>query len=221
MGRRWTEAEKRALLQGVGAYGIAWFKKQGGDAYDWPNALSGRSAKACYNQATRLFGGGGLSRGSYSVRQICENTGYSRTQIIRAMKALAQKWKRLSPTGSYIIYEEQYQDIVGWLMRDYWAAKHRLYNCLWCHKTIFQHKGWGLCLRCYMRYVRRLKRMGMPNNSGLLLKYCMECHHACWDRNKFDDLAIDKMMGQLVKGRALPESFFELPREEIDCFIDF
>lgn len=217
MARRWTKEEKQALLQGVGVYGIAWFKKHGGNAYDWPNALEGRSAAACYSQARRLFGSGGLSRGSYSVNEIIKKTGYSKTHIRRAMKALAQKWKRLSPKGSYLIYEEQYMDIIGWLMTDYWAPIHRLYNCIWCHQTSYPHKGKGLCLRCYRRYIRRLRRMGMPSKSELLLTYCLQCEHQCFDA---ESLNIEQIRNQLSKGRALPESFFVKKREDTKCFID-
>jgi len=120
MAKRWTESEEQALLQGIGVYGIAWFRKNSGNSYDWPNALQGRTADACYSKARRMFGGGGLTRGSYSIEKIIRITGYSKTQIRRAMRALMQKWKRLSPTGSYLIYEEQFQDLVEWLSDDYW-----------------------------------------------------------------------------------------------------
>lgn len=191
-------------MQGIGVYGIAWFRKKGGNANDWPNALPGRSAKACYNKALRLFGTGGLSRGSYSIEEIITRTGYSKTQIRRAMKALAQKWKRLSPGGSYLIYEDQYDDIVNWLIKDYWSKMHRLYKCLWCHGTKYAHKSKGLCLKCYRRYFQQLKRSGHTPNNKLLTEY-LKVNHPDYE-------GLKKAVNQLSRGRALPE-------EAIQCLL--
>jgi hypothetical protein len=208
--KRWTKREEQALMQGVGAYGIAWFCKNGGNAYDWPNALEGRTVNACYSKARRLFGNGGLSRGSYSVKSIMERTGYSKTQIRRAMKALAQKWKRLSPKGSYLIYEDQYDDLINWLVKDYWSPLHHLYNCLWCHKVDLPHEGKGLCLKCYHRYAHQLNRRGMPIDNDLLLEYIKT------NLSEINDL--NKIEKQLNRGRALPEHVLFQPKE-LKCFI--
>ena len=219
MASRWTKTGKQSLLQGTGIYGISWFRKSGGNSYDWPNAPKGRSAAACYSQARRLFGGGGLSRGSYSVSEIVRKTGYSKTHIRRAMRALAQKWKRLSPRGSYLIYEEQYLDIIDWLMKDYWAPIHRLYNCIWCHRTNYPHEGKGLCSRCYQRYMQRLRRMGLPSDGQILMQYCLQCEFPCFNSHIVRLLDLDKIKMQLSKGRALPESFFGKTEEDNECFI--
>lgn len=192
MPKRWTKKQEQALLQGVGIYGLIWFRKHSGKSYDWVNAPD-RSIKAIYNKAYRLYGNGGLTRGAYTVRQISRLTGYSRTQIRRAMRALAQKWKRLSANGAYLIYEEQLLDLTQWLGTDYWSKQHRLYNCLWCHKTKFEHKGKGLCFRCYRRYIKTLERSNLPRDNKELLSLI---------REHIEDEKAEK---QLMRGRALPE----------------
>lgn len=201
MAKHWTAKEEQSLMQGVGIYGIAWFRKHGGNAYDWPNALEGRSVNACYSKARRLFGKGGLSRGSYSLNEIVKKTGYSKTHIRRAMKALAQKWKRLSPAGSYLIYEDQLDDIVGWLENDYWAPLHRLYNCFWCHNTAIRHEGKGLCLRCYWKYMKRLQRANLPSDNKKLLCIVKGVN--------LEPDEYEKTVKSLNQGRALPEGILE------------
>lgn len=200
MAKRWTKAEEQTLLQGCGVYGLSWFQRHCGNAHGWANAPTGRSAKAIYNKARRLYGEGGLTRGTYTITQIMRLTGYSKTQIRRAMRALDQKWKRLSPKGAYLIHEDQYDDIVQWLATDYWCARHRLYNCLWCHKTRYDHKGKGLCRRCYSRYIKGLERCGLPvTNSGLL---------ALVRSRLGNDVNTEKLERQLSRGRALTEMAF-------------
>ena len=201
MAKRWTTGEEQALLQGVGVYGLTWFRQKCGDANDWPNAPQGRSRKAVYSKARRLYGSGGLTRGAYSVNQIIRITGYSRTQIRRAMKALAQKWKRLSPRGAYLIYEEQFLDLCQWLGTDYWAPLHRRYNCIWCHKTKFPHKGKGLCVGCYRRYVKWLERSKLPRDNKKLLVVLKKRLERVTDLAPFE-----KLESQLIRGRAVPES---------------
>lgn len=195
-GVRWTKKQEQALLQGVGVYGLAWFRKHGGNSFEWPNGPRGRTLYAVYSKARRMYGTGGLTRGAYSIRRIMNTSGYSLTQIRRAMRALAQKWKRLTPRGAYLIYEEQYEDLVQWLGTDYWAKHHRLYNCLWCHETRFVHKGKGLCMRCYRRYVKSLERADLPRENKELLALV---------RKWIDSEDKQKIEKQLLRGRALPE----------------
>jgi len=194
MTKRWTKQEERTLLQGIGVYGLSWFRAHCGDANNWPNVLGGRSIHAVYAKARRLYGQGGLTRGSYTVTQIVQSTGYSRTQVLRAMRALAQKWKRLSPNGAYLIHEDQYDDLTHWLGKDYWSKKHRLYNCLWCHQHSREHEAKGLCLQCYSRYVKTLERQQLPIDNKALLELV---------RERVSDN--QKIVLQLTRGRALPE----------------
>jgi len=204
MAKRWTKREEQALLQGIGVYGVSWFQRRCGDAYSWPNALPGRSVNAVYSKIRRMYGQGGLSRGSYTVTQIIRSTKYSKSQIQRAMRALGQKWKRLSATGAYLIHEDQYEDLIAWLANDYWSKKHRLYNCLWCQGHTREHSCRGLCTQCYRRYAKQLERRQLPNSTSALLALV---------RAQLIDVDIDarkKIERQLSRGRALPESVVPL-----------
>lgn len=163
MGKRWTKKEEQVLLQGAGVYGVGWFQLRVGDSYEWEGAPAGRSAAALYSKARRLYGGGGLTRGAYSLRAVALKSGYSYSQIRRAMEALGQKWKRTRNTrGSYLIYEEQVDDLMEWLKKDCWAKSSRLYCCAWCSTESRPHKAVGLCVRCYARWAKRLERARMP-----------------------------------------------------------
>jgi hypothetical protein len=187
----WTDAQERALILGIGTYGIGWFMDRCG----------GRTAGSVMVKANSLLGRGGLSRGAFSLRRACRESGYTPIQLRRAMKALGQKWKRLSPNGPYLIYEDQYEELLDWLGVDYWCAKHRLYNCLWCHKKSKEHRGRGLCQRCYRRYAKRLYRAGLSLDQGVLRKVVQENVSVVELR--------ELILSQLGKGRALPEFFVE------------
>lgn len=196
MAKRWSKKAEQVLLQGIGVYGLDWFKKHCGNAHNWANSPTGRSNAAIYNKVFELIGEGGLTQGSYSINKMVKLTGYSRTQLKRAMRALAQKWKRLSPKGVYLVTEEQYLDIAQWLGFDYWSKKHRLYNCLWCNKTKFAHKAKGLCTRCYSKYIKNLERSNLPRENSelsvLVSRYVKD--------------EVDKIKAQLARDRALPEA---------------
>lgn len=205
MARRWTVRAERRLIQGVGIDGSRRLMRSSGRSYDWINAPEGRSRNAVRCKLRRLLGGGSLMRGAYSLHRMRQLTGYSDTQLLRAMKALAQKWKRLSPTGPYLVYENQFADIVQWLAVDYWSKQHRLYNCVWCHQSTLVHRGKGLCLRCYNRYVKTLERAGLPfDNDDLLIvvgKQLRE-HRVVTERS-------------LRRGRAIPEGVVALLRGDL------
>jgi hypothetical protein len=110
------------------------------------------------------------------------------------MRALAQKWKRLSARGAYLVYEEQYFDLCQWLGVDYWSKRHRLYNCLWCGETKQRHWAKGLCLRCYRVYVKQLERKGLPvDNDDLLMIVGKQLPEEA-----------DRIAKQLKRDRALP-----------------
>ena len=201
MARPWSKKETESLLLGVGVFGIAWLCKRGGAPYDWPNAPQSRSPAGVYMKARRLYGRGGLARGAFSLAKVVEATGYSLSQIRRAMTACRQKWKRTSKTGRYIIYDEQVNEITDWLRSDYWSKVHRLYNCQWCGTDERRHLANGLCTRCYDMYAKRLKRAGLPyNREGILseLELLRENH---------GDL-VELLEVNLRKGRAMPREGF-------------
>lgn len=158
-GSFWSKQEEYTLLQGVSIYGLAWFSRK-----------TGRSLAAVNAKARRLYEGGGLTRGAYTLRSACRNTGYHSNQLKRAMRALRQKWKRTSPRGSFLIHEEQLDELVAWLITDYWVGYHRLYGCVWCGTADRPHCGRGLCLKCYHRYTQRIRRGGFPRSSSGLLE---------------------------------------------------
>lgn len=198
MGRHWTKSEACALLQGAGVYGLAWFRRKCGDSYpedEWPGAPKGRSYHSIRRKAYRMYGGGGMTRGSYTLAQACEQTGYSHTQFERAREALAQKWKRTSPNGPHLIYEEQLEEMLKWLQVDYWSKKHRLYNCVRCGTDTRPHQSQGLCNRCFGRYVRRLTRAGLPVGCAALAAHLQVI---------LEDAT--EAIEQLSRGRALPDS---------------
>ena len=185
----WSKSEEYTLLQGVSIYGLDWFQRK-----------TGRSLDAISAKARRLFGAGGLTRGSYSLRGAARRTGYHITQLKRAQAALRQKWKRTSPRGSFLIYEEQLEELVAWLRNDYWDGRHRLYGCLWCDTDRRPHHAVGLCRRCYQTYVQRLRRGGLPQSSSGLLGVVQRI-----SRSKSAGFLVEAET-RLVRGRALAES---------------
>lgn len=108
MGRRkrkrksyfWSKKEEYTLLQGVSIYGLEWFSRK-----------TGRSLPAVKAKALRLYGKGGLTRGAFSLAEASTKSGYTVRQLQQGMRALHQKWKRTSPRGSFLIYEEQLEDL--------------------------------------------------------------------------------------------------------------
>lgn len=114
----------------------------------------GRTPASMRAKLRRMIGANTLRRGSYSMRQLVEATGYQAEQLRRAATALNQKWKRLHPKGPFLITEEQRDELVTWLQHDYWAPLYRLYCCLFCTTEVRAHRALGLCGRCYASYVR-------------------------------------------------------------------
>jgi len=202
VGKKWAKKHEVSLLQGAGVYGFAWFEQHTGDSYDWQDAPRGRSKDAVKSKARRLFQSG-IGRGSYTLRQIIETTGYGKKQIRRAMQALGQKWKRTSSDGSYLIYEEQLEEILNWLRNDYWCKKHGLYNCLWCTTEKRPHMSHGLCQRCFPCYEKRLFRAGLPINPQKLMGVLQS-----WEKTnlRFD---FQEVFKNLNRGRAIPRLEFD------------
>lgn len=203
MARKWTKREENQLLQGVGVFGIGWFRRNTQSAYDWPGAPRGRTRAALYAKARRLYGRGGFSKGSFSLRKASKVTGYSITQIKRAMEALKQKWKRTSATGSYLIFEEQLEEITQWLRKDFWSKKQRAYCCLWCQRESVGHHGRGLCFRCYQRYYQRLRRLGLPLETDQLV----EKIEVLRESGIIEEASVATALRSLERGHALPEIF--------------
>ncbi len=166
-GRAWTKKEDRALMDGIGVFSIAWFRKQAGRTGSYQSAPY-RSRDAIYRHARKLIGPGGLKRGTHSLRQASLETGYNRAQIIRAQQALGQKWKRLSPRGDYLITFEQLDEIVGWLRTGYWCVELRLYGCVNCGDDRKPTRGNGQCPKCYWRLRNLAKKSGIPTRLSLL-----------------------------------------------------
>lgn len=166
----WGRDGVKSLFEGIGSFGLSWFRARVDDSHSYPNAPKGRSRQAIENKALRDWGSGGLTRGSYSLRAAILVTGYSRTQLLRARDALRQKWKRFGPRGNFLVSDDQLEDAVAWLQHDYWSIAHRLYCCRGCTSDRKAHYALGLCLRCYWRYRREMGVHGLPLSSMALGK---------------------------------------------------
>lgn len=151
-----------ALTDGAGRLSMDWLRRKAGQPHDWPNAPTKRSRKAIYNQAHRTHGQGGLTRGTYTLSHLIESTGYSRSHILRAQRALNQQWRRLAPSGSWLVTEDQTEEIINWLKTDHWSKAKRVDGCLWCSTDTAPHTALGLCRRCYLRYRVTCRHLGLP-----------------------------------------------------------
>lgn len=138
-------------MNNMGCRGTAWFAKR-----------LKRSASSINNRVARLTGSGSLRRGTYALKRACDESGYTRSQLWRAQKALNQQWRRTGPKGAFLISEDQYVAMTEWLGGDYWAKAHGCYSCLGCGTDSVKHKARGLCQRCLEKYRRRCLRLGLP-----------------------------------------------------------
>lgn len=201
MARKWSKKEEAMLLDGVGIYGFVWFERQTDPGYDWPGAPKHRSRGALYAKLNRSGGQGGFTRGAWTLHQLLQDTGYSRTQILRAQRALHQKWKRLCQRGAYLITDEQMDDILCWLQHDYWQARHRLYACLWCTSDKRPAYALGLCVRCYYQYRRFCRAIGVP--AGVAEQQAALARTPGLDQY---GKILDTVKEQLAAGRALSQT---------------
>ncbi len=158
MAKAWTKAEEQILRDSVGAFSLDYFKRK-----------TGRSRRAIYTRTHKIYGAGGLSRGTHSLESAASDTGYSKEQFWRAQSALDQKWKRLSPKGRFLITFEQLQSMVDWLQHDYWCARLRLYGCANCGSSVRPARGMGLCPTDYWRVRRMCARLDLPSSCSRLL----------------------------------------------------
>lgn len=161
-GQGWSKKEVMDLWNAVGSYSLAWIQRHTEQPFLFPNAPKRRSAQAVYAKVRRELGPGGLTRGAWTIRRMEEYTGYNRTQLLRAQRALRQRWQRLGPRGWYLVTQEQLEELIGWLVHDYWSRKNRLYGCVWCTTETTALKGSGLCVRCFWRHRRLCLRLGLP-----------------------------------------------------------
>jgi hypothetical protein len=155
---RWSRKQKQNLLLGIGAYGLDWLRRKAGE----------RTRDALYGQIRRSCGGGGLTRGNYTLAEAAEATGYNREQLERAGNALAQRWARTSRTGPFMLSEEQIEQLTAWLKQDYWCGRLRLYGCLRCGTVRQRHRALGLCTRCYWTVRRVAVGASLPFGASAL-----------------------------------------------------
>lgn len=153
MAKRWTKDECLALLNHMGVAGVAKLRREvGGD----------RSEKAISAKAWREYQTGSLTRGSYSLLALQHETGYAKSQLHRAQRALRQRWHRTKAGGNYMISLAQLDELAEWLKTDYWGPQFALYGCVWCTTQSRPHRQLGLCGRCYYQYRRRCIAAGLP-----------------------------------------------------------
>lgn len=148
--RRWTRQEEQTLLTAVGNFGVGYMMRK-----------TGRTRIAVDQKIFSMFGGGGVSRGTLSVRMVAANTGYTEAQICRAGRALAQRWCRTSTYGKNMITEDQAEALVRWLRHDYWSGVSKTYACVYCGRTQYEHEGLGLCHPCYQVRLVVFTRAGL------------------------------------------------------------
>lgn len=207
MASKWTKKAEKSLFDSIGNYGLSWHQKHAGPPGENPKER--RSSAAIYNKAYRMFGPGGLTRGSYSLKQIMDKTGYTRTHLFRAQHALNQKWKRMGPKGAYLITDDQLDLIVEWLKHDYWAKAGRRYCCAMCSTENRPHKALGLCDRCFSAYRRQCAKFDLPASGkkqlALMYKFRRHAKEMTDNQAKF----IEKAVLQLKQGLALDERQLE------------
>lgn len=153
MAKRWTKDQQLALLNHMGVSGVAKLKREVGGS---------RSEKAISAKAWREYETGSLTRGSYSLRALQAETGYAKSQLHRAQRALRQRWHRTKAGGVYMISLAQLDELTEWLKTDYWGPRFALYGCTWCTTQARPHRQLGLCSRCYFQYRRRCQAAGLP-----------------------------------------------------------
>lgn len=159
----WTKKEEKKLLDGVGSFGWSTLIRRTG----------GRSKDAIRQKIKREFGGGGITRGTYTLQQVMDETGYSRTQLQRAAQSLGQRWNRTAKGKNhpFLITGEQLEELVAWLSHDYWSKPLKLYGCISCGTSQEDHYSFGCCLRCFKKLRRIAANYGLPFTAKALLDF--------------------------------------------------
>lgn len=152
MTAEWTDRHVRALLDGVGSFGWSALKRRCGN----------RSKAAITDKIRREFGGGGITRGTYSLNQAEQETGYAANQLRRAAAALNQRWSRTSKGGNYLISADQLDECTEWLKHDYWCVKLELYGCSRCGTDSRRCFSFGLCRSCFFHLRTFAEKLGLP-----------------------------------------------------------
>ncbi len=142
----------------VGAFGLAYITKH-----------VGRSSPAVYSKIAELYGGGGISRGTLSLQETAERTGYDPKQLQRAGRALGQRWQRTSSKGRVMLSDDQVEAHGKWLSHDYWCSRARTYACAYCGRNDGTPKGVGLCKSCYDILRKQFVEAGLPFGAEGLL----------------------------------------------------
>lgn len=158
----WTKKEEKKLLDGVGSFGWSTLVRRTG----------GRSKGAIIKKIKREFGGGGITRGTYTLQQVMDETSYSRTQLQRAAQSLGQRWNRTAKGKNhpFLITGEQLEELVIWLSHDYWSKALSLYGCVNCGTDQEDHYTFGCCLRCYKTLRRIASSRQLPFTAKSLLE---------------------------------------------------
>jgi hypothetical protein len=188
MAKRWTKNQTLALLNHMGVAGAAKLRRAVGGC---------RSEKAIASKAWREYETSSLTRGTYSLRALCRETGYDKTQLHRAQRALRQRWHRTRAGGNFMISLAQMDEITEWLKTDYWGPQFGLYGCIWCTTESRPHRQLGLCGRCYYQYRRRCVAAGLPTVHAELAQY-LEMY-----RDRIDCATLELMAERVKKGLAL------------------
>ena len=161
MPRRWTKREILDLYSQIGSAGDAKLGR----------VFKHRSLTAIRAKAWRVFGTTSRTRGTYSLDEVKRETGYSRTQLLRAQKALRQRWQRTRRGGVFMITLDQVQEMSDWLKGDYWCVKYGIYSCAWCGMSDRPHSFRGLCVSCGTKYRRLCLAAGLPSSHSELYQY--------------------------------------------------
>lgn len=163
MARRWTTTEKIEVFKRIGSMGWGTLRRCAGHSYLELEMVQRRSVEAVRRQVRRMALSG-ARRGSISLRELSQSTGYNPEQLRRAQRALNQSWRRMSARGAHLISDDQARDLVAWLQHDFWNSKKKLYGCVWCATSARPHHSGGLCQKCFFRYRRRCLERGFPTS---------------------------------------------------------
>jgi len=204
--RHWTKREAQGLLLGAGAFGIAWLQSRTQAFYDWPHAPKTRSYRAVKDKAYRM-GLGGFTRGAWGLVAVCRETGYVKSQLLRACAALNQKWKRTGPRGDFLITDDQVDELIEWLKHDFWCKSKHLYACGWCSGIKRPHYRAGLCGSCYWKYRGACLALGMPCGVQQQREFAVRLRGQ--DIKPEERKFLEKAIWRLSKGQALEQSRLE------------
>lgn len=171
LAKPWTNKQMNCLLIGTAAYGIRWLQTNT-NSCNKKKFRKKRTINALRCKAYRM-GIKGLNGGTKNLKQLSETTGYSKTLLFRAQKAMRQKWLRSSEKGNYLITINQVEELLDWLKEDYWSKSKRLYNCVYCGNHNNPHVSWGLCKVCLQIFRKICKKHRFFITKELLVSLCI------------------------------------------------